>query len=414
MKPLLLKAGSTPSYRALLLTCCAVSFGCYVGSYMRIPIIPLFARSLGADTVWIGIINSSFMLVAGVFSIPLGIVSDRWGKKRLALTGLLISAATSLALALGHTPMQILVVYLFSGLGIAAFAPTMMAYVTDISPPTHLGRTYGWYTTALYGGMSVGPAAGGFVAQMFDFQTVFLASGVANLVVVLAVILLLPRAREVRPHTSAPKREAAAVARELLRNKPLLACLMITLGGCFALGVFVTFLPLHAHDQGLNAGQIGLVFGVQAIVNAVSRIPFGILSDKSSDRSALAAVGVIGFGGSIGLFGIAGTLPAFLFGASLMGVSMGFAFTAVGALIAEVVPADSRGLAMGGYNTCIYMGMMLSALTMGVIAGEIGFRNAFLMTGAVNVLAAIAFYAAFRPFARRKRALSDGLSQGLQ
>ena len=40
-----------------------------------------------------------------------------------------------------------------------------MSYVAGISPPTHLGRSYGWYTTALYVGMSLGPAAGGFVAH---------------------------------------------------------------------------------------------------------------------------------------------------------------------------------------------------------------------------------------------------------
>jgi MFS transporter, DHA1 family, multidrug resistance protein len=63
---------------------------------------------------------------------------------------------------------------------------------------------------------------------------------------------------------------------------------------------------------------------------------------------------------------------------------MGVAFTAVGALIPEVVGAGSRGLAMGGYNSSIYIGMMLSSLAMGALAGSLGFRNCFYLVALAN------------------------------
>ena len=66
-----------PSYRMLILISCALGLGCYTGAYMRIPILPLYARSLGVDTIEIGVINALFMLAAGAFAIPLGIMSDR-------------------------------------------------------------------------------------------------------------------------------------------------------------------------------------------------------------------------------------------------------------------------------------------------------------------------------------------------
>jgi hypothetical protein len=83
------------SYRTLLLISCGVAFACYFGSYMRIPVVPLFARSLGATTGEVGMINSAFLLVAGLLSLPLGILSDRIGRKLLVAGGLLISAGTS-------------------------------------------------------------------------------------------------------------------------------------------------------------------------------------------------------------------------------------------------------------------------------------------------------------------------------
>jgi len=172
-----------PSYATLLFMCCGVAFCCYLGSYMRMPVVPLYARSLGAGTAQVGIINSAFFLMAGVLSLPFGILSDRLGRKLLASMGLLILSATSFLLYFSVTPAQITWIYLFFGIGLAAFGPTMMSFVADFSPPTHLGRSYGWYTTALYTAMSLGPAVGGFVAHELGFLQVFLIfSGITHFI----------------------------------------------------------------------------------------------------------------------------------------------------------------------------------------------------------------------------------------
>lgn len=380
-----------PSYGMLLFMCCSITYACYLGSYMRIPVVPLYARSFGAGTFQIGMINSSFLLMAGALSLPLGILSDRLGRKLLILLGLLTASLTSFLLCFSTTTAQLTAVYLLFGIGLAAFAPTMMSFVADFSPKTHLGRSYGWYTLAVYCGMSMGPAVGGFMAQELGFPSVFVASGILAFVVCLVVFFFLPRARHIlidRP----PKRPALVVVKELMKNRPLLACWLVTLGGCFGLGMFITFIPLHAQDQGVNIGQIGLIFTAQALFNALSRLPFGQLSDRVSKRSSLVVVGLIGFGASIALFGIATSITAFVIVAAALGVSMGIAFTAIGALISEVVPPDSRGLAMGGYNSCIYLGMMLCSLIMGAVIREIGFRNSFFIVAAINLAATAVFY----------------------
>ena len=66
-----------------LLVCCGIGFLCFFGAYMRIPVMPLFAASLGANTSEVGMINAAFMLSAGVLAIPrgsspTGSVSGRW------------------------------------------------------------------------------------------------------------------------------------------------------------------------------------------------------------------------------------------------------------------------------------------------------------------------------------------------
>jgi MFS family permease len=382
------------AFRVLLLICCTVTYAGYFGSYMRLPVVPLYARAIGAGTVEIGLINSSFLLMAGLLSLPLGILSDRLGRKGLIVIGLLISSGTSFLLCLVHAPVQMIWVYLLFGFGLACFAPTMMSLVADITPATHLGRSYGWYTMAVYGGMSLGPAAGGWVAQWWGYKSVFLASGVWILLVCLAVFALLPKSLHHRP-AGYQKKPIAEMAKNLTRNLPLMACWLVTLGGCLGLGMFVTFVPVHAHEQGIGAGQIGLIFGTQALFNALSRIPFGRLSDSVGQRSHLVVIGLIGLAASIAGFGVSTTITWFITCAIGMGVSMGLAFTTIGALISEVVSPDARGLAMGGYNTMIYLGMMLSSLVMGIVIRSHGFSLSFFIVAGVNLLTTCMFYLMF-------------------
>jgi len=390
-----IKKAKVPSYGVLLSICCSVTCACYFGSYMRIPVVPLYALSHGADALEVGVINSAFLFMAGLLSLPLGILSDRVGRKLLILAGLALAAGSSFLLYFSTSTVQMVGIYLLFGISLAMFAPTMMSYVADVTPATHLGRAYGWYTMALYGGMSVGPATGGVLAEWLGFGAVFVLSGLVILSVFWMAFFFLPRARHVvvnRPR----KRDTMAVLKDLSKNTPLLGCWLVTLGGCFALGMFVTFVPLYASEQGMNAGQIGFIFAAQAVSNALSRIPFGRLSDKVAKRSSLVVMGLFGLSAAIAGFGLASSMLEFVLCAIGLGISMGVAFTSVGALIPEVVGADSRGVAMGGYNSSIYIGMMFSSLVMGALAGSLGFSNCFYIVALANVATTCLFHLIMR------------------
>ncbi|MDH4206712.1 MAG: MFS transporter, partial [Desulfobacteraceae bacterium] len=328
-------------------------------------------------------------------------LSDRFGRKLFASLGLVVLTATSFLLYFSKTPMQLLWIYLFFGSGVAAFGPTMMAFVADFSPTTHLGRSYGWYTTALYTSMSLGPAIGGFIAEQRGFLQVFFISGIIIFVTFWVVVFLLPPTHLIIGERS-KKEKTSVIMKGLLKNRPLLSCWLVTLGGCFALGMFITFLPLHAQNQNLTIWQIGLVFAVQGICNAISRIPFGHMSDKVKNRSTLVVIGLIGFAASMAGFGISTRVIHFVSFAVAFGTSMGLAFTSIGALIAEVVPVESRGLAMGGYNTCIYFGMMISSASMGPIIRKIGFESGFFITAVINLFLVGFFYLLMIEFSRKR------------
>lgn len=172
---------------------------------------------------------------------------------------------------------------------------------------------------------------------------------------------------------------------KVLSNWPLVGSWAATFGACIIAGTFFSFLPLHADIQGLDVNQIGFVFLVQSVTNALSRIPFGAFSDRVGHRKYQALAGIVLVTVSIAAFGPARTYFDFLLAGFGLGVSMAVAFTSIGALIAETVESRFRGLAMGGYNACIYFGLMAGSIGMGPLIEAIGFPRGFLWVGAANL-----------------------------
>jgi len=373
------------SFSMLLTICCLVTFGCYFAVSMRLPVVPLYASGLGVSTSLIGVINAAFYLMAGLLAIPSGMLSDLFGRKRLAVSGALILLAGMLLLTFARSFFHLAVIYLLLGVGIAAFGPTMMSWVSEISPATHLGRAYGWYTTALFCGLGMGPAAGGILGDALGYQTVFLVGAALSAFNIYAVKRFLP----------APGRDAVTVktdetwhsnAVRMLTNRPLIGCWLVTFGANIIGGVFFSYLPLLAHDRGLDAGQIGMVFLLQSASNAASRIPFGALSDRLGRRQHQALVGVLLASLSIAGFVFVRTFFHFLVAAVCLGMSLAIAFTSIGALIAETTLHRFRGLAMGGYNSFIYFGLMAGSIGLGPVIESVGFAYGFMLAGAINLL----------------------------
>lgn len=270
-----------------------------------------------------------------------------------------------------------------------------MSYVADVTPPEVLGQAYGWYTMALYGGMTLGPAAGGFLGTALGLRPVFLVAGGLILAMFVVALIFLPAPSSAQ-HRSAVRPAILPTLAGLMHNRRLVACLVATLGTCFGFGMFVTFMPLYIRSQGMHSGHVGFVFAAQALANAISRLPSGKLSDRVADRSILVTGGLAIFALALASFGLCRSVVPLMGAAAVMGISMGVAFTAVCALIADVVPREQRGLAMGCYNTCVYVGMMLCAAGMGAFIREEGFRIGFFLNGVVGVATLLLFVTLYR------------------
>lgn len=370
---------------------CFLTFGFYVASYMRIPVVPIYVKLMGASTKMAGAINSTFFLTAGLLSFPMGFLSDRLGRKLVILGGLALVSLTAFALYFATSPIHVMAIYFLFGIGLSAYGPTMMSFVSDITPVSHAGRAYGWYTMSLYIGMSIGPAIGSWSAERFGYGTLFVSSGILTTVLFSIVILVVPGQTRLRPLEQRTSPNISSFKNTRFLNRALIGSWLITWGGCFALGMFVTFIPLYARDSGLSLSNIGSIFLFQGLTNAIARTPFGWLSDRIGNRERLPVIGIFITAMAILGFAVSYELYQFLINATLLGIGMAIAFPSIGAIIADVSSPSMRGTAMGGYNTSIYLGIMSASLAMGPIIEKWGYKIAFSLSSVITLLTTFTF-----------------------
>lgn len=367
---------------------CLVVFLHYVGAYMRMPLLPLYARDGGASTAQVGLLMGGFTVVAALSAIPGGLLADRFGRRRLIVVGLAISAATSFALPASQAVPVLAGVLALAGSAMAALTPAVMAYIGEAGGPGGAGRAYGWYTTALYGGITLGPACGGIAADFGGYRFAFVVSGAVLLVTWVLAVTGLPEQR------AQARGRAASLAglRQVAANPVVVGCWGAVFCLTFAWGVLLAFLPLYAQDLGFSRRAIGGLFGLQAFCNMGMRAPVGYLSDRLGLRTPFIIVGMLAF--AAGAAAIPGLESAVMLAVAIgaTGVGQGIGAVATGAALSEDVEPSVRGAAMGGYGMALYAGVAAGSLAVGPVIERAGFRAAFAVAAAVLVVGAVAFH----------------------
>ncbi|RLI04520.1 hypothetical protein DRO26_04420 [Candidatus Bathyarchaeota archaeon] len=354
-----------------------MGFFVYLGVFMRVPLVPLYARNMGASLVQVGFITSAFMAVASLLAIPSGLMSDRFGRKFMVVMGAFISSISSFLLAFSTNPNFLIFIYAFAGLGVAAFSPTVIAFVGDVSKTESLGLAYGLYTTIMATAMASGPSVGGLSAELFGYQNTFIWSGLVILVGVFVGFLAFPSKFDGRRRTETYWKDISSDFRKVAGNNLIFACWVAAFCLSFGWGVAPAFLPLYGRKIGLGVVLVGLLFTVQSASSAASRFPFGVLLDKVHGGKFFVVLGLGVLGLSTAMLTFFTDLTVLMGLMGLIGFAMGMAFVSLSSLIAEATDYVTRGLAMGVYSACFYGGMSVSPALLGSFITLYGYQFGF-------------------------------------
>ena len=376
-----------------ILLCVTGFFAIFSSTISKSPVLPLFASHLGADPLGVGMVASVSAFVGIIASIPAGVLSDRWGRKRmLMVAGVVFSTAPFLYMYV-TTIWQLALVRFYHGLATAIFLPVGMALVSDLF---HLerGEKIGWFSTSTLVGRFAAPLAGGSVIGLLaynppaSYRAVYLVCGLAGLAALLLIFRIKLPVTERK--TGKEWNEVWRALRSVLSHRAIILTASVEAAILFSYGTFETFLPLYAIKGGLSAYHVGIILSSQVITLALTKPLMGRFSDKHGRRPQIISGAITG-AICIAAFSLTKSFSGLLALSILFGFSLAVVTSATSAFIADLSTHESRGSAMGILGSIMDIGHTTGPLASGFIAVHLGFAGSFIGASLVALIAASVF-----------------------
>ncbi|MFA5317526.1 MAG: MFS transporter, partial [Dehalococcoidales bacterium] len=127
------------------------------------PLMPIYARDLGATGIWIGALLASYSASRAIFMPFIARFSDKRGRRVILATGLLFYGLISFFYMGVQETWQLLLVRIIHGSAGGMIIPIAKAYVGELSPRGEEGTWMGYYNTAFFAGIGSGPLIGGIL-----------------------------------------------------------------------------------------------------------------------------------------------------------------------------------------------------------------------------------------------------------
>ncbi|UCH50497.1 MAG: MFS transporter [Chloroflexota bacterium] len=360
-----------------LITLYIAAFVGFTGFSFLFPVIPLYAAELGATVSEVGLIVATISYVTAFFLIPFGMLADRFGRHKLLIGGLVVFTLAPLLYPLANNPEQLIVVRAIHGLAAAAFLPTAIALVVDLTKEARRGTAIGWYTASLQTGLMAGPITGGFLASKFGFDAAFYGCSAVSLV---GLAFVLSRLDTIVHRPAATPDKVSSSWRWLgrpLAIAVLLAPLMVAVGS----GTIGGYIPLYGGEFGMTEADAGAIITAVYASSALLRAPAGRLADMAN-RKLLLISGVVISAIAVSLFSFFHSLPQFIIIGIIFGIGMGIAMPVSLVMAADFSSSSSRSLSMA-IPTCFFqVGLAAGPTVMGFIAEMSSFETMFLACAA--------------------------------
>ncbi len=335
-----------------------------LGLFMVLPVLPLVADQIsGATPFLIGLALGAYGVSQAILQIPMGIWSDRFGRKRIIILGLIVFVIGSVIAGVSEDITGIIIGRFLQGCG--AIASSLLALVGDVTEPNN--RTKAMSIV----GMSIG-ASFGIALILGPLINVHL--GVSGLFLVTAGLgglgILVAMSFRGKSEQQSSDVWRLSAFKQIVKDAGLLRATF----GVFALhyllmSSFVVF-PLLMAGTGQVSPDIHHYYYLGLlVVTFVLMTPLMRMSDKPGAAVPIALA-------MISLFVMANfvlALDRHFYGVMLGMVLFFMAFNllevVLPAIVSRIVPGQLRGSAMGIYSSAQFAGAFVGGALGGLIAG---------------------------------------------
>jgi multidrug resistance protein len=399
-----------------------------VGLLMVLPLMPFYARDLGAGSLMVTVLVSAFT-AAQLLSAPLwGRFSDRYGRRPALIVGLGSAAIAYVVFGFATSIWLILLSRIVQGAG-GGTVGVIQAYVADATEPNQRAKALGWLSAATSVGVALGPPLGSAALTLWGRPGPGVTAAVLCAVNILFCYMYLPETRDMAEAKSADnKRRTSKEAVLRVITHPQEAAPKLIWIYAIAMGAFqgmTAILALFLADRfGLTPDKVWIFFTYIGAISFVTRAGIlGRLVDKyGEERIALGGLVLLCLGlATMPLArAISFSLPGFdnvvlskyfvlAVSIALLPLGTAFTFPCVTSMLSRVILANERGLYMGVQQTFGGLGRIIVPLWAGFAYDRFGKTVPFFTS---SLLVLIAITLSYRVnVARRAQTLPEPVSE---
>ncbi|MDQ3764163.1 MAG: MFS transporter [Actinomycetota bacterium] len=368
----------------------AVSFVIAIGYGIVAPALPTFARSFDVSVTAASIVISAFALMRLAFAPVSGKLVSALGERPVHIWGISLVCLSTGACALAGEYWQLLVLRSLGGIGSTMFTVSAVALLIRLTPPPLRGWSTSLWSSSFLLGSVTGPLVGGGLIAI-SLRAPFVAYAAA-LFVAAAVAWLFLRHSTLVGVVSA-KDIPAVTVREALGHPAYRAALVSNFANGWAVfGVRIALVPLFVVEV-LHRGES--LAGVALSVFAAGTVAVLMFSGRLADvlgRRLPMLLGLAVTGCATIWLGFTSGVLEFLAAALIAGAGTGLIMPAQGATVADVVGSQAKG---GPVLAVVQMtadiGAILGPIAAGLLADQLSYTAAFVLTGIISLLAAAAW-----------------------
>jgi MFS family permease len=369
-----------------LLVLIITAFVDMVGLLMVLPLMPFYARDLGAGSLMVTVMVVSFT-AAQLLSAPLwGRFSDRYGRRPALLVGLGAAAVAYVVFAFADSLWLLLLSRIVQGLG-GGTVGVIQAYVADSTEPQNRAKALGWLSAATNLGVALGPPLGSLALLGGRPGPGLMAAGlcIVNMGFAWRYLTESRDMEDARDTTKKIRSSREVILRVVTHAKEtaprLIWIYAITMG---AFSAITAILPLFLADQfGIGEKNVWIFFTYIGLISVVTRAAFlGRMVDYFGEAK-LSRVGLLLLATGLAAYPFVHNYVLLAIVVALVPLGTAFTFPCVTSLLSRVISSSERGLYMGVQQTFGGLSRVVIPLWAGISYDQFGRSIPFLTSAAL-------------------------------
>ena len=344
----------SPRFRRVTLSLFLAGLSTFTLLYCVQPLLPLFSSQFGVTAANSSLALSLCTAALAMSIVVAGVLSERFGRKRVMAVSLVSAAICNLAAAAAPGWHALLVLRTLEGLCLGGTPAVAMTYIAEEVGPGALASVMGLYI----GGNAIGGMSGrlltGVIVEASNWRVALGVIGAISLAAALGLIALLPPSRHFHPQPDIRPHYHLSAWTMHLRNPRMRWYYAI---GFLVMGAFVTVYNytgyrLELPPYRLGQGEQGAIFLVY-IFGTMASTWSGPLGDRFGRAKVLNASALIALAGA--LLMLAAPLPLIIIGVSMVTIGFFGAHSAASSAVGRLAETH-KGHASSLYLLFYYLG----------------------------------------------------------